>query len=63
MYRNMISHHSHDFSLSEANSSCEVRDAISELKEGKCIDPAGFVRDIFTRAGTGLVQSIVTMLI
>ena len=48
--------HSPDFSLSE------VRNAISELKEGRCIDPTGFVREIFTRAGTGLVQSIVTML-
>ena len=44
------------FSLSE------VRNAISELKGGRCIDPTGFVREIFTRAGTGLVQSIVTML-
>ena len=49
--------HSPDFSLSE------VRDAIPELKEGRRIDPTGFVREIFTRAGTGLVQSIVTMLI
>ena len=48
--------HSPDFSLSD------VRNAISELKEGTCIDPNGFVREIFTRAGTGLVQSIVTML-
>ena len=45
-----------DFSLSE------VQNAISELKEGRCIDPTWFVREIFTRAGTGLVQSIVTML-
>ena len=48
--------HSPDFSLSE------VRNAISELKEGRCIDPIGFVREIFTRAGTGLVQSVVMML-
>ena len=33
-----------DFSLSK------VRNAISELKKGKCIDPTGFVREIFTRA-------------
>ena len=32
--------HSPDFSLSE------VQDAISELKEGRCIDPTGFVREI-----------------
>ena len=44
--------HSPDFSLSE------VRNAISELKEGRCIDPIGFVREIFTE----LVQSVVTML-
>ena len=48
--------HSPDFSLSE------VGNAISELKEGRCIDPVGFVREIFTRVGTGLVQSIVKML-
>ena len=48
--------HSPDFCLSE------VRNTISELKEGRCIDPTGFVSQIFTRAGTGLVQSIVTML-
>ena len=48
--------HSPDFSWSE------VRNAISELKEGRCTDPTGFVREIFTRAVTGLVQSIVTML-
>ena len=48
--------HSPDFSWSE------VRNGISELKEGRCTDPTGFVREIFTRAGTGLVQSIVTML-
>ena len=48
--------HSPDCSLSE------VRNAISELKEGRRIDPTGFVREIFTRAGTGLVQSIATML-
>ena len=48
--------HSPDFSLSE------VQNAISELKEGRCVDPTGFVREIFTRAGTGLVQSIVMML-
>ena len=53
---NSNSNHSPNFSLSE------VRDAISELKEGMCIDPVGFVREIFTRAGTELVQSIVTML-
>ena len=33
--------HSPDFSLSE------VRNAISELKEGRCIDPTGFVRNIY----------------
>ena len=48
--------HSPDFSLSEG------RNAISELKEGRCIDPTGFVREIFTRAGTGLMHSVVTML-
>ena len=48
--------HSPDFSLSE------LEDAISELKEGRCIDPTGFVREIFTRAGTGLVQFNVTMI-
>ena len=48
--------HSPDFSLSE------VRDAISELKQGRCIDPTVFVREICTRAGAGLVQSIMTML-
>ena len=40
----------------------EVQDAISELKEGRCIDQTGFVREIFIRAGTGLVQSFVTMM-
>ena len=48
--------HSPDFSLSE------VRNATSELKEGRCIDPTGFVSEIFMRAGTGLIQFIVTML-
>ena len=48
--------HSPDLSLSE------VQNAISELKEGRCIYPTGFVRKIFTRAGTGLVQPIVMML-
>ena len=48
--------HSPDFSLSG------VRNAISELKEGRCIDPTRFVRKIFPRAGTGLVQPIVMML-
>ena len=54
--RKAISTHSPAFSLSE------VQDAISELKEGRCIDPTGFVRDIFTRVGIGHMQSIVTML-
>ena len=40
----------------------EVQCAIEELKIGKCIDPMGFVRELFTKAGIGLVKSIVTML-
>ena len=40
----------------------EVQCAIEELKIGKCIDPMGFVRELFAKAGIGLIKSIVTML-
>ena len=40
----------------------EVQCAIDELKIGKCTDPMGFVRELFTRAGIGLIKSIVAML-
>ena len=40
----------------------EVQCAIQELKTGKCIDPMGFVRELFTKAGIELIKSIVMML-
>ena len=40
----------------------EVQCAIQELKTGRCIDPIGFVRKLFTKAGIGLIKSIVMML-
>ena len=40
----------------------EVQCAIEELKISKCIDPMGFSRELFTKVGTGLIKSIVTML-
>ena len=40
----------------------EVQCAIQELKTGKCIAPMGFVSELFTKAGIGLIKSIVMML-
>ena len=40
----------------------EVQCAIQELKTGKCIDPMGFARELFTKTGIGLIKSIVMML-
>lgn len=40
----------------------EVKSAIDEFKQGKSYDPAGFIREIFIRAGSDLVYSIVEML-
>ena len=35
--------------------------AICELKNGKCIDPHGFTREIFKRGGNDLTLSILKM--
>ena len=40
----------------------EVQCAIQELKTGKRIDPMGFVKKLFTKAGIGVIKSIVMML-
>ena len=48
--------------ISEEFTLKEVQCAIDELKIGKCIDAVGFVRELFTKAGIGLIKSIVTML-
>ena len=36
----------------------EVERAISELKGGKCSDPTGLIREMFTRSGKCMILSI-----
>ena len=37
----------------------DVHCAIQELKTGKCINPMSFVRGLFTKAGIGLIKSLI----
>ena len=41
----------------------ELKAALGELKGGKCADSSGFIREIFSRGGLALVQSMLDMLI
>ena len=36
--------------------------AISELKGGKCSDPTGLIREVFTRSGKCMILSILGMM-
>ena len=40
----------------------EVERAISELKRGKCSDPTGLIREVFTRSGKCMILSILRMM-
>ena len=40
----------------------EVGRAISELKGGKCSDPIGLIREVFTRSGKYMILSILGMM-
>ena len=40
----------------------EVERAISELKQGKCSDPTGLIREVFTRSGNCMILSILRMM-
>ena len=39
----------------------ELKAALGELKSGKCADSSGFVREIFSRGGLALLQSMLDM--
>ena len=39
----------------------EVQNAVKELKLGKSVDPAGLIRKVFIRGGSGLTNSIKAM--
>ena len=39
----------------------ELSKAISDLKNGKCVDPQGLIREIFKKGGNDLRQSILKM--
>ena len=39
----------------------ELGDVIKELKRGKCMDPAGFIREMFINGGQMLTQSLLAM--
>ena len=38
----------------------EVQNAVKELKLGKSVDPAGLIREVFIRGGSGFINSIIT---
>ena len=40
----------------------EAERAISELKRGKCSDPTGLIREVFTRSGKCTILSILEMM-
>ena len=42
-----------DFALTE------VRQAVSELKSGKCVDPMGYIREVFINSGDGLLFYVI----
>ena len=42
-----------DFTLTE------VRQAVSELKSGKCVDPMGYIREVFINSGDGLLLYLI----
>ena len=39
----------------------EFGDILKELKRGKCMDPAGFIREMFINGGQMLTQSLLAM--
>ena len=39
----------------------EIEREISELKGGKCSDPTGLIREVFTRSGKCMILSILGM--
>ena len=39
----------------------EMEVVLKELKTGKCIDPLGFVREMFINGGEALTQSLLQM--
>ena len=39
----------------------ELGDVLKELKRGKCMDPAGFIREMFINGGQMLTQSLLAM--
>ena len=45
-----------DFTLTE------VRQAVSELKSGKCVDPMGYIREVFINSGDGLLLHLLDMI-
>ena len=45
-----------DFTLTE------VRQAVSELKSGKCVDPMGYIREVFINSGDGLLLYLLDMI-
>ena len=45
-----------DFTLTE------VRRAVSELKSGKCVDPMGYIREVFINSGDGLLLYLLDMI-
>ena len=45
-----------DFTLTE------VRKAVSELNSGKCVDPLGYIREVFITSGEGLLLYLLDMI-
>ena len=45
-----------DFTLTE------VRQAVNELKSGKCVDPMGYIREVFINSGDGLLLYLLDMI-
>ena len=45
-----------DFTLTE------VRKAVSELKSGKCVDPMGYIREVFINSGDGFLLYLLDMI-
>ena len=45
-----------DFTLTE------VRHSVSELKSGKCVDPMGYIREVFINSGDGLLLHLLDMI-
>ena len=39
----------------------EVQNVMTELKLGKSVDPAGLIREVFIRGGSGLINPIIAM--